>query len=73
MNPYCRRTFWATVFGAVAGLFGLASHAAAADYGYWQSHNCPRCNRLVLAIYRQNYPRPGRHQHRCGTSTYWWH
>ena len=70
---YCRRTWWATIFGALAGLFGFASHAGAADYGYWKSHNCPRCGRLVLAINRQNYPRPGFHQHLCGRTTSWYH
>jgi len=69
---YCRRTWWGTVLGALAGLFG-ASRAWGADYGYHAGHTCPRCGRQVLRIDRMNYPRPGRHQHRCGSSTTWYH
>jgi len=73
MNSPCRRTFWGTLFGALAGLFGAASHAGAADYGYHRGHNCPRCSRVVLEVWRMNYPRPGFHTHRCGRSTTWYH
>jgi hypothetical protein len=67
----CRRSFFGAVVGAVAGVLGLAGHAGAADYGYHASHNCPRCGRQVLTVYRFG-PRPGYHQHRCG-STVWHH
>jgi len=57
--------------GAVAGLLGLPALAHGRDYGFRRSHNCPRCGTLRLNVDRMNYPGPGYHQHRCGSTT--WH
>lgn len=65
----CRRSFFALLTTALVGLFGLPAAARAATYH--AGHNCPRCGRQVLAIWRFG---PGRfHTHRCGTTTYWYH
>ena len=66
----CRRGFWAVIAGAIAWLLGRPEDAKAADYGYHPGHNCPRCGRLQVVVYRRG---PGiYHTHKCG-STIWHH
>jgi len=71
MALHCRRNWLAALLGMVLGALGVKAQQPPRA-GYHPSHHCPRCGRLVLTVWRMNYPYPGRHGHRHG-NTYWWH
>jgi hypothetical protein len=71
----CRRSFFASLAAFFAGLFVGASSAEAQAAGgvrYHRGHRCPRCRRVVTAVFRPG-PGPGRHTHRCPGGTLWFH
>lgn len=76
----CRRSFlgWlaTAAAGAVAGVFGLAPPAEAANATYHPNHQCPRCGATVTVV--AGWRRDGRHYHVHGSrsdprATWWYH